>query len=71
MEGGCFNDPGLSELDRTRFSYAAYNAGPGNVAKARKRAARLGLNPNACLDDVEIAAAQTVSREPVVYVRNI
>jgi membrane-bound lytic murein transglycosylase MltF len=53
------------------FSFAAYNAGPGNLAKARKRAAKLGLDPNVWLDNVEIAAAKVVSREPVVYVRNI
>ena len=33
-----FNDPALSELDQTLFSFAAYNAGPGNVRKARQRA---------------------------------
>ncbi|MBK1719151.1 transglycosylase SLT domain-containing protein [Thiocystis violacea] len=66
-----FNDPALSALDQTLFSFAAYNAGPGNIAKARKRAATLGLDPNVWLDHVEIAAAKVVSREPVVYVRNI
>jgi membrane-bound lytic murein transglycosylase MltF len=66
-----FDDPALSDLDRTLFGFAAYNAGPGNIAKARRRAARLGLDPNVWLDNVEIAAAQAVSREPVVYVRNI
>ncbi len=66
-----FSDPALSDLDQTLFSFAAYNAGPGNVAKARKRAAKLGLDPNVWLDNVEIAAAKVVSREPVVYVRNI
>jgi membrane-bound lytic murein transglycosylase MltF len=67
----CYSDPTLADLDQTLFSFAAYNAGPGNVAKARKRAAKLGLDPNVWLDNVEIAAAKVVSREPVVYVRNI
>jgi membrane-bound lytic murein transglycosylase MltF len=66
-----YSDPALSALDQTLFSFAAYNAGPGNVAKARKRAKKLGLDPNAWLDNVEIAAAKVVNREPVVYVRNI
>ena len=66
-----FSDPALTPLDQTLFSFAAYNAGPGNIAKARKRAAKLGLDPNVWLDNVEIAAARVVSREPVVYVRNI
>jgi membrane-bound lytic murein transglycosylase MltF len=66
-----FSEPGLSPLDRTLFSFAAYNAGPGNIIKARKRAAKIGLDPNVWLDNVEIAAARVISREPVVYVRNI
>ncbi|MGE5155512.1 MAG: lytic transglycosylase F, partial [Bdellovibrio bacteriovorus] len=66
-----YGDPSLAKLDQTLFSFAAYNAGPGNVAKARKRAKKLGLDPNVWLDNVEIAAAKVVSREPVVYVRNI
>jgi len=66
-----YDDPALSDLDQTLFSFAAYNAGPGNIAKARKRAQKLGLDPNVWLDNVEIAAARVVSREPVVYVRNI
>lgn len=66
-----YSDPALSELDQTLFSFAGYNAGPENIAKARKRAAKLGLDPNIWLDNVEIATAKVVSREPVVYVRNI
>lgn len=66
-----FTDAALSELDRTLFSLAAYNAGPANVARARKQAAALGLNPDVWFDNVEIGAAKVVSREPVVYVRNI
>jgi len=66
-----YSDSVLSDLDRTLFSFAAYNAGPGNVSRARKRAAKLGLDPNVWLANVEIAVAQVVSREPVVYVRNI
>ena len=41
------------------------------MPRARKRAAKLGLDPNVWLDNVEIATAKVVSREPVVYVRNI
>jgi membrane-bound lytic murein transglycosylase MltF len=66
-----FSDPGLTPLDRTLFSFAAYNAGPGNIRKARRRAEALGLDPNVWLDNVEIAAAMVISREPVTYVRNI
>ncbi|MEQ8499034.1 MAG: transporter substrate-binding domain-containing protein [Sneathiellaceae bacterium] len=63
--------PELAEPERTYFSFAAYNAGPGNLSKARKRAVKLKLDPDIWFDNVEIAMAQSVSREPVVYVRNI
>jgi membrane-bound lytic murein transglycosylase MltF len=66
-----FNDPAIDELDQTLFPFAAYNAGPGNVAKARARAQAMGLDPNVWFGNVEIAAARVISREPVVYVRNI
>ncbi len=66
-----FSDPKLLPVDRTLFSFAAYNAGPGNIAKARKRAEQMGFDPNIWFGNVEVAAAKTISREPVHYVRNI
>jgi membrane-bound lytic murein transglycosylase MltF len=66
-----FSEPQFSDLDRVVFSFAAYNAGPGNIAKSRKLAAKMGLNPDVWFDNVELAAARAVSREPVIYVRNI
>lgn len=66
-----FDDPGISELDQMLFSFAAYNAGPGNIAKARTRAEAMGLDPDVWFGNVEMAAGRTISREPVVYVRNI
>ncbi|MCL5775419.1 transporter substrate-binding domain-containing protein [Limibaculum sp. FT325] len=66
-----FSDPAMSPLDQALFSFAAYNAGPGNISKARKRAVKMGLDPNRWFGSVEIAAGRVVSREPVVYVRNI
>ena len=66
-----FEEPSIAPLDRVLFSFAAYNAGPGNISKSRRQAGRMGLDPNVWLDNVEIAAAKVVSREPVVYVRNI
>lgn len=66
-----FSDPALSDLDQTLFTFAAYNAGPGNVSRARKRAKALGLDPNVWFDNVEIAAGKVISREPITYVRNI
>ncbi|WP_193368460.1 lytic transglycosylase F [Pelagibius marinus] len=66
-----FDDPAISPLDQTLFSFAAYNAGPGNMNKARRRAAKMDLDPNVWFNNVEIAIGKAVSREPVIYVRNI
>jgi membrane-bound lytic murein transglycosylase MltF len=66
-----FTDPEIAPLDWVLFAFAAYNAGPGNLSKARKRAEKMGLDPNRWFDNVEIAAAAAISREPVIYVRNI
>src|SRR3546814_7851793 len=41
-----FSEPQMSDFDRVAFSFAAYNAGPGNVAKARRLAAKMGLDPD-------------------------
>jgi len=66
-----FSDPAMDDFNQTLFSFAAYNAGPGNISKARKRAVKMGLDPNVWFGNVELATAKAVSREPVVYVRNI
>lgn len=66
-----FSDDGVTPFDRTLFPFAAYNAGPANVAKARARAEKMGLDPDVWFGNVELAAAKAISREPVVYVRNI
>ncbi len=66
-----FDDPAISDLDRMLLSFAAYNAGPANVARARKKAEEMGLDPNVWFGNVETAAARVISREPVNYVRNI
>lgn len=71
LQGQYFSDPKITALDRTLLSFAAYNAGPGNIAKARRLAAKMGLNPDVWFDNVELAAARAISREPVIYVRNI
>ena len=66
-----YSEPEISSLDRVLFAFAAYNAGPRGIARARRKAAKMGLDPNRWFGQVEIAAARTISREPVVYVRNI
>lgn len=65
------NDPAISRRDQVLMAFAAYNAGPGNLRKARRRAKAMGLDPNRWFGHVEMGMARAVSREPVVYVRNI
>jgi len=61
----------ISPLDRVLFSFAAYNAGPANIVKVRKKAKAMGFDPNQWFGHVEVVAARSISREPVIYVRNI
>jgi len=65
------NDPEIDDLNRTLLAFAAYNAGPGNLNKMRKRAVEMGLDPNRWFGHVELAAAKVIGRETVVYVSNI
>jgi membrane-bound lytic murein transglycosylase MltF len=66
-----FPDAELDEANRTLFAFAAYNAGPGRLAKLRKTAAEQGYDPNKWFNNVERVVAQKVGQEPVTYVRNI
>ncbi len=66
-----FSGPEISAEDKLAFSWAAYNAGPGNVRKMRHKAKKLGLNPNIWFGHVEHAAAKLIGNETVSYVRNI
>jgi len=66
-----FPDANFSEQDRTLFAFASYNAGPGNIAKMRKEAARRGLDPDKWFDNVEIVTARRIGMETTTYVRNI
>ena len=66
-----FEEEAMDDLNKTLFSFAAYDAGPARIASLRKAAAAQGLDPNAWFDNVEVLAAQRVGREPVDYVRNI
>ncbi len=66
-----FSDEAIESLDRVLFSFAAYNAGPANITRARKKAVSMGFDSNQWFNHVEVAASKTISREPVVYVRNI
>ncbi|NIM70771.1 MAG: transglycosylase SLT domain-containing protein [Xanthomonadales bacterium] len=66
-----FNDPDMSELNKTLFALAAYNAGPARVARLRVEAAERGLDPDRWFNQVEVVAAQRIGRETVQYVSSI
>jgi membrane-bound lytic murein transglycosylase MltF len=64
-------DPAISDKDRTLMAFAAYNAGPANLGRFRRKAQALGLNPNVWFGNVEFGAAKVVGLETVQYVGNI
>jgi membrane-bound lytic murein transglycosylase MltF len=66
-----FTDPAISDLNRTLFAFAAYNAGPSRIRRMRALAARRGLDPNVWFNNVELMAAEQIGRETVSYVANI
>ena len=66
-----FNDPAIDPLNRTLFTFAAYNAGPNRIAEIRKRAPAQGLDPNKWFGNVELLVDRDVGPITVQYVSNI
>jgi membrane-bound lytic murein transglycosylase MltF len=66
-----YADEKMDNLNKGLFSFASYNAGPARVAKLRKEAESMGLDPNKWFGNVEIVAAKRIGRETVQYVSNI
>jgi membrane-bound lytic murein transglycosylase MltF len=66
-----FPDAKFSEGNRPLFAFASYNAGPGNIAKARAEAAKRGLDPDKWFNNVEVVVSETIGTETTTYVRNI
>jgi membrane-bound lytic murein transglycosylase MltF len=66
-----FNDPDIDKTDQLLLALAAYNMGPARLIDLRKKTEKMGYDPNIWFDNVEIAAAKNVGREPVQYVANI
>lgn len=66
-----FKDAKFSDIDRSLFAFASYNAGPGNVSKMRKEASKRGLNPDIWFNNVEVVTAEKIGTETTSYVRNI
>jgi len=66
-----YRDEPMSDGNKLLFTFASYNAGPGNVIKIRQKTAEMGLDPNVWFYNAEIAAAKIIGRETVQYVANI
>jgi membrane-bound lytic murein transglycosylase MltF len=64
-------DARFDETNRTLFAFACYNAGPGNIARIRKEAAKRGLDSDQWLNNVELVTAEKIGSETTTYVRNI
>jgi membrane-bound lytic murein transglycosylase MltF len=65
------DDPAINDKNKVLMTFAAYNAGPGNLNKFRRLAEKSGLDPNLWFNNVEIAASRIVGQETVQYVSNI
>jgi membrane-bound lytic murein transglycosylase MltF len=66
-----FPDASFDEANRTLFAFASYNCGRGNVSKARREAAKRGLDPDKWFNNVEIVIGEKIGMETTTYVRNI
>jgi membrane-bound lytic murein transglycosylase MltF len=66
-----YEDEPMTELDKALFAFASYNAGPGRLAKLRREAEKMGLDPNVWFHNVEYVAAKRIGQETVTYVSNI
>lgn len=66
-----FKDANFDAANRALFAFASYNAGPGNISKMRKEAAKRGLNPDKWFNNVEMVTAEKIGIETTTYVRNI
>ena len=61
----------MTQLDKTLFALASYNAGAGRISQLRRQAAKRGLDPNVWFRNVEYVAAEKIGVETVTYVANI
>ena len=71
IQDAFFEDQPMDAVNKTLFSFAAYNAGPGRMRDLRARAEKRGLNPNVWFNNVELIAAERIGAETVTYVSNI
>jgi membrane-bound lytic murein transglycosylase MltF len=66
-----FNEPGIDQMNRHLFAFAAYRSGSAQIVKLRREAAAAGLDANKWFYNVELMAARTLDPDAVKYVGNI
>ncbi len=66
-----FDDAAIAEPVQVDFAMAAYNAGPARIQKLRRKAEKMGYDPNVWYGNVEKAALASIGQETVNYVVNI
>jgi membrane-bound lytic murein transglycosylase MltF len=66
-----FNDPAIDRMNKTLFTFAAYNAGQNRIVRLRKQTQEQGFDPNKWFGNVELMAAKDIGQETVQYVGNI
>ena len=71
LVGTYLADGKFDDVNRTLFAFASYNAGPANISRMRKEAAKRGLDPDQWFNSVELVTAERIGAETTTYVRNI
>jgi membrane-bound lytic murein transglycosylase MltF len=66
-----FENEDMTDVEKTLFTFASYNAGPARIAALRGKALAMGFDPNLWFQNVEVVAAKEIGRETVQYVSNI
>ncbi len=65
-----FSDSNITKENKLYLTLAAYNAGPGNIERMRKRAAQQGYDPNVWFNNVEVVTRRSLG-ETIRYVTNV
>jgi len=61
----------VDEMNQWLLALASYNAGATRIRTIRRQTEASGLDPNLWFDNVELAVAESIGSETVVYVRNV